>query len=321
VIKALLIGCGNIGAGYDWNDASKVWTHAKGYSLRKEIELSVFDEDLVKARQVAERYEANLLENVSGQDFSKYHIISITTPTVTHYSFLEEIVKADVPVIICEKPVVNEIMQVGQIEHLYLSHHSRILVNYIRRFQPGFKEAKQRILKSPGIQSLRGIVVKYKRGFLNNASHAIDLLEYIFETPFYFNNFQASVAMFDAFDYDPTITAISIFRDVPVSFAGFANTTYPVFEIELFFSSSKVVICHNGNEIRYYYDNSGNWNELFEERQTGLLDRYMIPVIDTAVDLYNGKGEDNFMSSLRLNKAILEAIEPLKTKSNATISN
>jgi predicted dehydrogenase len=321
VIKALLIGCGNIGAGYDLNDPSKVWTHARGYSLRNDIEFSIFDEDLIKARQVAERYKAIFLEKVKGQDFSKYHIISITTPTVTHYRFLEEIVKADVPVIICEKPVVSEIMQVGQLEHLYLSHHSRILVNYMRRFQPGFKEAKQRILKAPEIQSLRGIVVKYRRGFLNNASHAIDLLEYIFETPFYFNDFQTSVATFDAFDYDPTITATGIFHGVPVSFAGFANTTYPIFEIELFFSSSKVVICHNGNQIRYYYDNSGNWKEQLEERQTGLLDRYMIPVIDTAIDLYNGKDEDNFMSSLRLNRAILEAIEPLKIKSNATISN
>jgi hypothetical protein len=42
--------------------------------------------------------------------------------------------------------------------------------------------------------------------------------------------------------------------------------------------------------------------------------------MDRAVDLYNGNGEDNFMSSLRLNKAILEIIETFKKKSNATIS-
>jgi hypothetical protein len=91
--------------------------------------------------------------------------------------------------------------------------------------------------------------------------------------------------------------------------------------MELFFSSFKVVICHSGNEIRYYYDDNGNWNEHLEERQTGLLDRYMVPVMDRAVDLYNGNGEDNFMSSLRLNKAILEIVETFKKKSNATISN
>jgi predicted dehydrogenase len=320
VIKALLIGCGNIGAGYDFNDPSKVWTHAKAYSLRNDIELSVFDGDKAKAQQIAGRYKAVLVESLHDQDFSKYQIISITTPTTTHYHFLEKIIKANVPLVICEKPVVNETAQVEQLEQLYKSGRSKILVNYIRRFQPAYKEAKERILRIKENQSLRGIIIKYKRGFLNNASHAIDLLEYIFEMAFDFKNFQTSAAVFDAFDYDPTITAACLFHDRPVSFAGFSGTSYAVFELELFFSSLKVVICHSGNEIRYYYDDSGNWNEHVEERQTALLDRYMVPVMDRAVDLYNGNGEDNFMSSLRLNKAILEIIETFKKKSNATIS-
>jgi predicted dehydrogenase len=321
VIKALLIGCGNIGAGYDLNDTSKVWTHARAYSLRNEIELSVIDEDGAKARQIANRYKAVLVENLYDLDYSNYQIISITTPTTTHYKFLEKLIKAKVPVVICEKPVANETTQLEQLEQLYKSGQSKILVNYIRRFQPGYKEAKERILKCNENQSLQGIIIKYKRGFLNNASHAIDLLEYFFEKVFDFKNFQSSASVFDAFDYDPTITATCLFHDVPLSFAGFANTSYAVFEIELFFSSLKLVICHSGNEIRYYYDDKGNWNEHLEERQTALLDRYMVPVMDRAVDLYNGDGEDNFISSLRLNKAILQTIDTSKKKSNATISN
>lgn len=309
MIKTLLIGCGNIGAGYDLSDPSKVWTHAKAYSLRDDIELSIFDQDAAKAKQIADRYKAVLVESLSELDYGKYEIVSITTPTTTHYNFLEKLIKANVPVIVCEKPVVNEIIQAEQLTELYRSGHSKILINYIRRFQTGYKEAKERVLKCSRNQLLRGIIIKYKRGFLNNASHAIDLLEFFFETAFCFKKFQSSASVFDAFDYDPTITATCLFHDVPVSFAGFANTSYAVFEIELFFSSSKVVICHSGNEIRYYYDDNGNWTEHLEERQTALLDSYMVPVIDRAVDLYYGNGEDNFMSSLRLNKAILETIE------------
>jgi predicted dehydrogenase len=320
VIKALVIGCGNIGAGYDLSDPSKVWTHAKAYSLRNDIELSLFDKDKGKAEQIANTYEAVLLEDLHDEDYSRYQIVSITTPTTSHYHFLEKTVRAGVAVIICEKPIIHDIFQVEQLQQLYRSHQSKILINYMRRFQPGYADAKQRILRCSERQSLRGLIVKYSRGFLNNGSHAIDLLEYIFETPFDFEKFQSSAAAFDTFDYDPTITATCLFRDIPVSFAGITNTSYPVFEIELFFSSSKVVICHSGNEIRYYYDDNGNWGECIEERQTALLDTYMVPVINAAVDLYNGNGEDNFMSSLRLNKAILE-IEPFKKKSNATSSN
>jgi GR25 family glycosyltransferase involved in LPS biosynthesis len=321
VIKALLIGCGNIGAGYDFNDPSKVWTHAKAYSLRNDIELSIFDEDLAKAQQTAKKYNAILVESMHDQDYNKYEIISITTPTTTHYKFLEKVIESKVPVVICEKPIANEATQLEQLEQLYKSGHSKILINYIRRFQPGYKETKERILECSKGQSLQGVIIKYKRGFLNNASHAIDLLEYIFETAFDFEKFHSSASVFDAFDYDPTITATCLFHEVPVNFAGFANISYAVFEIELFFSSCKVVICHSGNEVRYYYDDKGNWNEHLGERQTALLDSYMVPVIDRAVDLYNGNGEDNFMSSLRLNKAVLKTIEPLKIKSNATISN
>ena len=42
MFKALLIGCGNIGALYDF-DNTQILTHAKGYALHPAFELTVFD--------------------------------------------------------------------------------------------------------------------------------------------------------------------------------------------------------------------------------------------------------------------------------------
>ena len=321
MIRALLIGCGNIGGGYDFNDPQKVWTHAKAYSLHKGIELTVYDQEKEKAIQIADKYNARVLEQITDDSFSAYQIVSITTPTPTHFTYLQKALQAKVAVVICEKPIVDKTEHLTQLQDLYLSSSSKVLVNYIRRFQPGYKKAKLKILQLRQEQVLCGVIVKYKRGFLNNASHAIDLLQFIFDVPFELKGFQQITSTFDVFNYDPTITGSCLYLDCPVSFAGMANISYPVFEIELFFSASKVVICHSGDEIRYYKEKSGDWCEITEERQSRLLEKYMVPVIGTAVDLSHGVGEDNFKSSLEINKAVLNIIEPLKKKSNATFSN
>lgn len=322
MIKALLIGCGNIGAGYDLDDDAKVWTHAKAYSLLEGIEFSVFDYDKIKAKQVADKYGAIHLENLQEDNLKRYDIVSITTPTTTHFYYLEKLLTQAVPVVICEKPIVNSTEQIELLLNLYKSGTSKVIVNYMRRFQEGYEKAKQRLKVLMQQQSLKGINVKYKRGFLNNASHAVDLLEYFFEQPFILNDIKYSSIQFDAFEYDPTLLGCCVYMDSPVSFVGVTNTSYPIFEVEIFFSSAKVVICHSGNDIRYYFETSGNLQENLDERQTGLLDTYMLPVIKQAIKLLNKQEhEDNFMSALRLNKEILRIIEPLKSKFNATTSN
>lgn len=321
MIKALLIGCGNIGAGYDLDDETKVWTHAKAYSLIKEIEFDVFDEDRLKAKQIAEKYSATHLENLKEEKFEQYAIVSITTPTTTHFNYLQKLLSCNVPVVICEKPVVSSSSHVDALMNLYKNGRSKVIVNYIRRFQEGYNVAKQKLNELNQQQSLKSIIVKYKRGFLNSASHAIDLLQFFFEQPFTLENFKYSSLQFDAFEYDPTITGSCSYMNRPVSFAGVTTTNYAIFEIELFFESAKAVICHSGNEIRYYYEHAGNLQENFNERQTALLGTYMLPVIKHAVKLLNKQEhEDNFMSALQLNNEILKIIEPLKAKPDATIS-
>lgn len=321
MIKALLIGCGNIGAGYDLSDDTKVWTHAKAYSHFNEIDLSVFDADSVKAQQVADKYAAKLLADLPKDDFAQYDIVSLTTPTTTHFDYLQNLIIQNVPVIICEKPVVSASNQVESLVEVYKSSKSKVLVNYVRRFQDGYKTAKQKLIELSRQQSLKNINIKYKRGFLNNASHGLDLLEFFFEQSFTLEGSKFSSVQFDAFDYDPTLVGSCNYMNCPVSFIGVTHTAYAVFEIELFFSSAKVVICHSGSDIRYYYDNEGTLQEHLAERQTGLLNTYMLPVVKHAIGLLTKQEEqDNFTTALRLNKEILTIIEPLKSTLNATIS-
>jgi predicted dehydrogenase len=322
MIKALLIGCGNIGAGYDLDDNSRVWTHARAYSRFKEIELSVFDENASKAKQIADIYRTNFLEYLNEEELEQYDIVSITTPTTTHFDYLQKLLNRKVPVVICEKPVVSFSDDVETLAELYKAGNSKVLVNYMRRFQEGYKIARQKLKALNQQQALKSIVIKYKRGFLNNASHAIDILEFFFDQLFTLSSFKYTSAEFDAFEYDPTLMGSCYYMHCPVTFIGVANASYAIFEIELFFTSGKVVICNSGSDIYYYYGDNGNLRENLEERQTSLLDSYMLPVVQHAVNLLNQQEElDNFISALRLNKEILTIIEPLKLKFNASVSD
>jgi hypothetical protein len=311
--KALLIGCGNIGAGYDLTDPEKVLTHARAYHKRQ-IDFTVYDANGDTAKKIADHYKADYLIDLKNDDIKNFNVVSITTPTTTHYEYLERLIQLKIPVVICEKPVVSSLEQVKTLRKLYANASTKIVVNYIRRFQPAYKEAKSRLKNFQGNDNPASIIIKYKRGFLNNASHAVDLLEYLFETPFSFQNFSFSGFAFDVFDNDPTLSGSCIFLNLPVHFIGLTGSSYPIFEIEIFNKNSKVVICHSGNEIRYYFINDKE--ELKEDitlRQENILTTYMLAVIDEALDsLVNQSSEDNFLSSLDLNEKMLHIIDTLK---------
>jgi hypothetical protein len=320
-VKALLIGCGNVGAHYDVNDPNKVWTHAKAYSLIDDLQLTVFDIETDKAKKIATKYNADVIEKLSEEDYKKFDLISITSPTQTHFTYLKKILSQSSVVIICEKPVISSSANMDELINVYKFSGSKVLVNYMRRFQPAYQRLKEKLKTDFDHDNVRAFIVKYNRGFVNNASHAVDLLEYLYEKPFDFLKFHIQKFEFDSFDYDPTLAGSCLYLDQPVNFVGLCDVKYPVFEIEIFYANSKIVICHSGNEIRFYHNKGESLYENQSERQSNILDKYMIPVVDEALDLFHKKkSEDNFVSSLIMNKRMLSIIESLK-RTNATVSN
>jgi len=63
-MEALVIGCGKIGAGYDFNN-DQILTHTKALSLRNDVQLSVYDIDKKKTDKVARRYHAHQCDKLS----------------------------------------------------------------------------------------------------------------------------------------------------------------------------------------------------------------------------------------------------------------
>jgi predicted dehydrogenase len=309
--RALVVGCGNIGALYDLEDDKRVWTHAKAFSLRPGTRISFYDTDPQKAAQVASKYAAATESTLDGSVLSKYDIVSITSPTPTHCTLLQMALAARVPVVICEKPVSNELQELELLEQLYRSSNSKVLVNYIRRFQPAFIQLREELSKTDPA-AIKQLLVKYRRGFVNNASHAIDLIEFLFDRKLAVEDLKVMHAEFDAFENDPTLSGSCLLGNTPVIFNGITGVSYPVFEIEIFLADAQIVICHSGDEIRCYYSNEqGQLVEHAQKRVTAIIDKYMIPVLDRAYDCLENGAEDNFLSSLDRNRRVLQGIHAI----------
>jgi predicted dehydrogenase len=177
--KALLIGCGNIGAMYDW-DNEQVLTHAKAFSKIDEFEVDYFDINNQQSSMVASRYNGNIifdLDKAFENDF--YDIISICTPTSSHYNLLHKALRGKIPVIICEKPISTIKNEIDELITLYGVSESKVLINYIRRFQLSYQKLKNIIAILQKSDELSSVSIRYQRGFINNCSHALDLLQFL----------------------------------------------------------------------------------------------------------------------------------------------
>jgi len=308
IYEALLIGCGNIGAGYDLNN-EYVQTHLKGYLNSKLFNVSIFDINETYSKKIAKKYDVNYITEIDTIDFELFDSISIATPTETHYTFLKKALKANVKVIICEKPISLDVEELIQLNELYIKGSSKIFVNYIRRFNSYFIELKAFINSRIVEDQLQTVSIKYRKGFLNNCSHAIDLIEFLTDNKINFSSAQKLKLNYDFFEKDPTFSCVFINNEIEYSFIGLKNTDFIVFEIEFYFKKFRVKILDSGNEIvvEKLDDRNSDIEIIFSQKRC--LFNYMIPVMNTVIECLKGnKKTDNFHESIDLNKRLLDLI-------------
>ncbi len=308
--KALVIGCGNIGAGYDLEN-EHILTHTKAYHLNSNFELVIYDSDHKLAQVISEKYNCTIAESISKEALSGYDIVSICTPTNTHFAILNDAVSAGVKLIICEKPVSYDAEELNSITEIYARGHSKILVNYIRRFQPAYKALRNFISSLLKIEELTNVSVRYQRGFINNCSHAFDLIEYLTDKPIKLTGIGKHNVINDHFNNDPTLSLQTMWDNVNFDVLGLTNVQFSLFEIDLFFDLHKISISEVGNVINVYKAEKGAKNlqtlgHLSEYSGRNCMQDYMKYVINECCELLSGKAvNDNFIRSVSLNQKML----------------
>ena len=311
IVRILIIGCGNIGALYDFENES-ILTHAKAFYYKKNTDLFFYDIDLELAKRISEKYAASYLPNLEEVNFIDFDCICICTPTGTHFQLLKRALKSNTRLVICEKPVSNSEIELLELKELYQKTKSKVIVNYIRRFQPSFSWLKKFIEELLIQEKLTNLSIRYQRGFINNCTHAFDLIAYLTSTPLELTGLQKQNLVFDHFEMDPTLSLIANWDGVNVSVLGLSNVLFSHFEIDLYFKTCKIAIKQSGDQIDIFQTevkgrilNPLTFSEPLSKKNC--LNNYMLPVIDHAVNMLEDESiNDNFLESVNLNLSMLK---------------
>ena len=184
-IKTLIIGCGNIAGGFDVDQDSLPSTHVGAYKKHGKFDIiACVDPDKTKLDQFADYWE---IENVflnmkevkaSGLDFD---VISICSPTSSHYDDVCNALKLKPKLIFCEKPLASKYEESVDIKNKCKKAGVLLAVNHNRRWDPKVIELRNDIAAGR-IGELRSVVGYYNKGILNNGSHMVDLLFNLFRS-------------------------------------------------------------------------------------------------------------------------------------------
>lgn len=309
-IHALLIGVGNIGAKYDW-ESSDIRTYAKAFSNDIDISFDVYDPFAKNCSEVAERYGAGVISEFTKSNLQKYDLVVIASPTETHFAYLKELIEFQTKLIICEKPVSDKINEIETLERLAKDFNGIILVNYFRNFQPKFIELKNYIQKLLPIQKCRTISIEYQRGFHNNASHALYLIEFLLDGVVEFEGARKLRKTYDEFSTDATLTIYCKIGETDISILGLANVQFSHLNLSFFLDKSIIRILDAGNtiEIHEYANDQRDFyphlklSKRTENAMLNGIENVLKKVKSREVDALTN---DGFFSACSLSKKILK---------------
>jgi len=233
-LKTLIVGCGNIAGGFDIGQSDLPSTHAGAYKHHGKFDIiACVDPDRTKLQQFAANWSVeHEFSNIKEVKSSKldFDVISICSPTSFHHKDVIEALKLKPKLIFCEKPLAKTYNDAVDIKNMCDQEGVLLAVNHTRRWDPKVVELRNDIAKGE-LGEVHSVVGYYNKGILNNGSHMIDLLIYLFGS---LKIVTAISAVNDYFDDDPTVTALlNTNSGLPVHLVAAHASDYALFELEI----------------------------------------------------------------------------------------
>lgn len=179
---AAVIGLGRIGQEYDYavRGKSRVLTHAAAFWHHPRFDLvAAVDTALPARRRFNKKFKHPAYPSVSAlfQKHPRLDVVALAVPTAKHRAVFDEVLQHRVRAVVCEKPLAASVRD-G--EHMVSEAKARrvpLLVNYMRRFEPGTLRVRQ-LLQEERLGTIFKGTAWYSKGFVNSASHLVDLLRF-----------------------------------------------------------------------------------------------------------------------------------------------
>jgi len=182
---AALVGCGKIGTDFADDPLMRgdVFSHAEAYNVCPDTDLvAIVDTDRSRLERCGERWGINarfatigpMLDNVRPQ------IVSIATPTATHFAIASQVITSDNPplAILIEKPLASTLYQAQRVVSLARERNVLLVVMHMRRYATNMQNLR-RFLREGGIGDLRNVSGWLTKGTVHNGTHWFDLLRFL----------------------------------------------------------------------------------------------------------------------------------------------
>jgi predicted dehydrogenase len=247
-LTAIIIGCGAIAGGYDEaNESADILTHAKAYSAHPlyRIAACVEPDDQLRQRFMT-RWNVPVGYRSLDQAEGAFDVASVCAPTPAHATLLDALLDMKVRLVFAEKPLTSDLAASRALVAAYAEANRPIAVNYLRRWAAEIRSLKQEI-EAGHWGALHKAICLYTKGFLNNGSHAVDLLRFLFGE---LSPVEAFGRIDDGRDDDPTLDVrLKSASGAPVLFEGLNSENFTLFEITLYFDNGRVALTDSGFEI------------------------------------------------------------------------
>jgi predicted dehydrogenase len=174
-LRAVLVGAGGIGSAYADAPSGAPRTHAAGLLAHPGVELvGAVDTDRRRREEFLRRRGRPAWTPSQAGRAGRIDVAVVATPPGAHGAGLELALHLGASAVLCEKPLGRTAEEAKAIASRASEAGASLLVNYSRRFDPGFARLGAR-MEAGAVGDIRRLAVDYCRGLRNNASHALDL--------------------------------------------------------------------------------------------------------------------------------------------------
>lgn len=245
--SAAIIGAGNIGSSWDSPDASHILTHAHALAANARIKLvGVVDTDADRASREATKWKTDSYTDLAVLLAKACpDIVIISTPDESHATILETVLKSDVKLVICEKPIAANESDAKRVSAALATTSIPVVVYFPRRFDARMLRLREE-LASGAHGAIVSVRATYAKGTHHIGSHVFDLLRYLF------GEMTSAAAHFKIEDYpnDPTYGGVATFEKCgEVHLQTYDGRASSELELDIFTDKKRIRLTDRGYSI------------------------------------------------------------------------
>lgn len=314
--KCAIIGCGNIGSGYDKAIPLR-WTltHAGAYHLCDKTELiAAADTDPEALKNFGEKWKVQKLyaDYREMLETELIDILSLCLPAEGHFEAFKFACQKDIQAIFCEKPLSFDLNEAK--EMVRMSDGLVIAVNYFRRWNPTILQLKEDIQKGK-YGKVKRVTAHYTKGLIGNGSHLIDLMRWFFGEP---DEIQV-MKYYNSDSKNPGVDfSLSFEGNIKTYFPHVPDVSYVFIDIDILTDKYRVVLGQRGQRLQKfglkndpYYPNL-DILEIIEDTETNWRNCLLRGVEEIVSCLrYGGQPTCNAVDGLRTVEIFHEILKKL----------